>query len=583
MTTRMILPVVSLGLALLAIFSSAVTAQTPGPQIRQGASPPPRDQRSTAVAGTTVIRGQVLAADTGRPLRRARIRLSAPELGNEPRTTSTNLDGRYEIKDLPAGRYTIQVSRSGYLSLNYGQRRPLEQGKPLQVSDKQVIENIDFALPRTSVITGRITDEFGEVVSDAQIFAMRSTYFLGRRRIAPAGPVARTDDAGQYRIAGLPPGTYVVMATLRETWTVNEKGVEQTIGYAPTYFPSATTVANAQRVTVGIAQEVGGTDFSLIPGRAVTITGTATDSRGRPLAGRRVGVSQEIVGPAGGSYMSAGGATIGPDGTFTIRNVAPGEYRLGTSTTIDSATSTTPIHEAARIPLVITDGADVTGVTLTTSAGWSVSGRIVTEDGSIPSLARDRIRILGRLVDGDMNPRTGDFIAADSGRVKEDWTFLTTNIFGLARIRATLPDGWAVKSILHEGHDIADTPMELRSGEELSSIQVVVTNRVTTLTGQLNDEKGTPLTYGTVVVFANDRQKWVEESRWVRAARPDQQGEYQIKGLPPGEYLAVALEYVEDGIWHDAEYLDSIREHAQKLTLREGQSESILLKLVTPQ
>jgi hypothetical protein len=105
---------------------------------------------------------------------------------------------------------------------------------------------------------------------------------------------------------------------------------------------------------------------------------------------------------------------------------------------------------------------------------------------------------------------------------------------------------------------------------------------MTAIAGQLTDEKGSPLTHGTVVVFANDRQKWVEESRWVRSARPDQQGYYQIKGLPPGEYLAVALEYVEEGIWHDPEYLDSIREYAQKLTLGEGQSESISLKLVTP-
>jgi hypothetical protein len=68
----------------------------------------------------------------------------------------------------------------------------------------------------------------------------------------------------------------------------------------------------------------------------------------------------------------------------------------------------------------------------------------------------------------------------------------------------------------------------------------------------------------------------------VRTARPDQQGRYQIKGLPPGEYLAVALNYVEDGSWNDPEYLESIRRYAQKLTLSEGDTKSAALKLVTP-
>ena len=77
-----------------------------------GPGMPPRDARSPAQTGTGVIRGRVLAADTGRPLRRARINVTAPELGPQPVNTSTGADGRYEIRDLPAGRYTVSVSRS---------------------------------------------------------------------------------------------------------------------------------------------------------------------------------------------------------------------------------------------------------------------------------------------------------------------------------------------------------------------------------------------------------------------------------------------------------------------------------------
>src|SRR5262245_16841531 len=219
---------------------------------------PARDPRQApAATGTASIKGRIFAADTGRPLRRARIVLTAPELGGENRQTSTNADGRYEIKDLPAGRYTITVNRSGYLQLRYGQRRPLEQGKPLQIADRQAVTDVDFSLPRMSLITGRVTDEVGEPISDAMIFAMRSMYFEGRRRLVPAGnPGARTDDAGQYRLLGLPPGTYYVMASMRDSWTVVENGVEQTFGYAQTYFPGSMNINDARRITVGVGQEV---------------------------------------------------------------------------------------------------------------------------------------------------------------------------------------------------------------------------------------------------------------------------------------------------------------------------------------
>jgi hypothetical protein len=145
-----------------------------------------------------VVRGRIVAADTGKPLRRARIMLQAPELGGENRTTSTNAEGKFELKDLPAARYNIVVSRSGYLQLRYGQRRPFEAGKLLQVSDKQRVDNVDFALPRMSLITGRVFDETGDPIRRPQV---RDAIGLPRRqRRLPAanGPLALTDDAG-YR------------------------------------------------------------------------------------------------------------------------------------------------------------------------------------------------------------------------------------------------------------------------------------------------------------------------------------------------------------------------------------------------
>jgi hypothetical protein len=137
-----------------------------------------------------------------------------------------------------------------------------------------------------------------------------------------------------------------------------------------------------------------------------------------------------------------------------------------------------------------------------------------------------------------------------------------------------------VKSILHDGRDITDMPLDLKSGETLSGVQIVVTNHVSTVTGQ-TDAKGLPLTDGTILVFADDAAQWADDSRAVRAVRPDQQGQYQVKRLPSGAYLAMALECVEDGTWNAPECLESRRRYALKVTVADATVQTIALKLVT--
>ena len=87
---------------------------------------------------------------------------------------------------------------------------------------------------------------------------------------------------------------------------------------------------------------------------------------------------------------------------------------------------------------------------------------------------------------------------------------------------------------------------------------------------------------GTLIVFPVDAEKWIEDSRWLRSARPDEDGKAQIRALPPGDYYAVAVDYVEDGMWNDPEYLDAVRRYAQRITLGETGAQTVTLKVVTP-
>jgi Carboxypeptidase regulatory-like domain len=574
--------------AFAVVFAGAAIAGAQPPPGPPGGLPARDSRRPSAQTGSAIVRGRVIAADTGRPLRRARVTLAAAELGRDGRTASTDAEGRYEVGDLPAGGYSLRVARSGYLSLQYGQRRPLEQGKPLQLADKQTLESIDFALPRTSVIRGLILDETNEPAGGVSVIAMRLSYWQGRRRMVPTGAPVQTDDGGEYRISNLSPGTYFVMAQLRDTWTARHDGVTESMGYAPTYFPGTASVPSARRITVGIGEVVGAIDFSLIPGRAATIAGTAVDSLGRPLVNRLVAIVQPLVGPGFGMMMGAGSATSNADGSFTIRNIPPGQYKLQAQTTRETQTIQGTVLEVATTPITV-DGGDLVNLLVRTTMGWMASGRVTAEDGRPPDAPHERFGVAGRLVDTDQSPfggappppppPGGSGAVTDSGRVKDDWTFVVTPIFGAARLRVSVPDGWRVEAILHDGRDISDAAVEMKSGDELSGVHVIVTSRVTTIAGQVVDKNGAAQADGTVVLFADDADKWSEDSRWVRAVRTDSQGQYQVRGLPPGEYLAVALEYAEDGIWNDPEYLGALRHGARKVTLREGQTSTMALTL----
>jgi protocatechuate 3,4-dioxygenase beta subunit len=199
--------------ASLALGASAHAQTTFSTQVGQLAQPANNNSNNTPpTPGTATLRGHVTAADSGQPLRKAQVRIFASDI-RENRLATTDVDGRYEFKEVRAGRYTVSVNKGSYVGVSYGQERPTDPPKPLQILDNQTVEKLDFALPRGSVITGRVVDEFGEPISDVQIAPQRYQSIQGQRRLVPAGRQTSTDDMGEFRLFGIPPGQYYLSAT----------------------------------------------------------------------------------------------------------------------------------------------------------------------------------------------------------------------------------------------------------------------------------------------------------------------------------------------------------------------------------
>jgi hypothetical protein len=543
---------------------------------RQGPGRPLRAQpeRVDAPRGTAIMRGQIVAADNGSPIRRAQVRIQSPQV-REGRVATTDAQGRFEIKELPAGRYSMSASKGGFVTLQYGQRRPSESGTPIELGEGQALDKITIALPRGSVLGGRITDEFGEPVANASVTAWRYGYQGGTRRIMPAqGSNARdtTDDQGSFRLFGLPPGEYYVSATLRGTGPEVTDPMGEASGYGNTYFPGTTSMAEAARVTLSVSQENTGVHFALIATRMVRVSGQVIMSDGLPATSGNVMLIPMNAGGGRMVAMQQGGMVrpIDNTGAFRINNVSPGRYqaqaRIGGR---DAA-------ELARMELTV-GNEDVSGLTLVTAAGSILSGTVISDTGEPFDFRPQQLQIAAR----PGSPEVAGFAGGPmASRVGDDWSFTLRNLNEDVLIRAQAPQGWALKSVFAGGQDITDTPVELPPGQTVSGAQIVLTKKITALSGLVTDTKGNPVLDATVVVFPSNEKLWTFQSRFIKASRPDQEGRYSITALPgPEDYLVVALQGLEDGQAGDPEFLATVKDLAAKLSLAEGETKAVDVQL----
>jgi hypothetical protein len=578
---------------LVVAIAHAASAQGPPPGGRGGQGPGPGGRFGGPVrdnvepeTGTAKVSGRVISAETGTPIRRAQIRITSRDARTN-REASTDSDGRYEFLSLAAGGYRLSVGKAGYVTLEYGQARPFESGKTLDIAKGQTLEKIDFSLPRGSVISGRVTDEFGDAVTDAQVQAMRYQFTTGERRLVNVGRTSTTDDLGQFRIFGLMPGEYLVRASMRvSTSGALPPGADEgPVGYPGTYYPGVTDVAQAQAVTVALGQELTSVAFPLVPARLSRVSGTAMSSDGRPLAGAAVVLRTPGSGLAGGRVNMSGSNQVRPDGTFRLTNVPPGDYVLDVQQRPQNLQNVQNVNvgdlEFASMPISV--AGDLDGLAIVTAPGATASGRVVFQGQNTQNRNLRSIQVMATAPSGMPSLLAFAGRALGGGRVNADGTFELRGLAGPQLIRAGgIPVGWAVKSIVLDGVDITDAAFEFKPGTSHAGLVVTLTDRITRLSGDVRDSRGQAVADYVIVVFPEDEKLWRAQSRHVATARPNQNGLFSISGLPPARYLAAAVPSLENGMQNDPALLAQLRAKAMNVTLAEGQTLNVNLDL-TPQ
>jgi hypothetical protein len=559
--------------AAVAVQAASTAAQQRAPGPRAAARP-----RASVDPLSASIQGRVTAADTGAPLRRAEVRAMSERSVNRLVTTDGN--GQFELRDLPAGEYRLTVSKSGFVSLAYGQRQPFEAAEVIALEQGQRV-SATMALPRAGAIAGRIIDEYGEPLAQTRVQALRARTVEGRRRLQPAGPVDLTDDTGAFRLYGLAPGDYYVSATPRQPPDpIADAVLKSTM---TSYYPGTASLEDAQRITVGVGGE-SRADMQLGPIRGALVAGIIFSSDGQPAGDAQISLRSEIVS-MGVSAVLAGppplsvSAHSAPDGTFAMPGVPPGPYVLQVSLSPDLVATGKPEEpfrmvkagEHASVPVMVSGG-DVTGLAVTTGTGGTIEGTFARDTGVAQPLPTG-LEVTAVLTSGGPS-----MINHSPG------TFRLTGLTTPMRLRVSeLPDGWMVKAILVDGIDMTDQPIDVRNGRTASA-RIVLTDRVTEIAGTVvpsspGDERRRR--DHSVVVFPADAAKWTFPSRYLRTVRADEQGAFRIRGLPGDErYLAIAVNYLEEGEGSDAEFLERMRDRATTFSLNEGERASVDLRLI---
>jgi hypothetical protein len=549
---------------MLAVLVSVTLVHTAAAQRAQ-----PRPQRVDPL--TASIRGRVTTADTGAPIRGAEVRLSKD--GSYSRLVTTNGDGRFELRDLPAAKYQLSVSRAGFIGVQHGQRRPFELPAVIDLAEGQSA-TANLTMRRGGAVFGRVLDQFGEPAAGIRVNVLRSRMVQGSRRLERVGPGDQTDDTGAYRVYALPPGDYFVAASGGPVDSVKRD--------PPIYYPGTPSFAEAQPVTLDAGGEASA-DFQLTAVRGATVSGSVLDSAGRPVAAM-VNLRSEVVAIGPNTGPGAAGldlhADATPDGTFTVENVPPGPYMVVAMLpfTVGGDLPAGLLNPAERIPesvamaLVIT-GEDVAGLSLVTRPPGRLEGTFVA-DAAVTRPLPQGLRASLRAANGTgMTMTTGGLYGKG---------FRLTGVSGPSRIEVEgVPDDWTVKAILVDGEDVTDDVIDLKS--DPATLRIVMTDRLTAVSGTMQSGSPPPDGEGPgVVVFPDDAAKWRWPSRHVRTTRADAEGRFEIRGLPPDQrYLAVAVDYLEDGDEQDPQFLERLRGRATSFTLGEGERRAIQVEAQT--
>jgi hypothetical protein len=550
---------------------------------------------SAQTSAGALVEGLVIKDSGSEPVKKALIELIAEnQATGGDYTAITGADGTFRISGILPGRYRLIAERTGFVEME--KHHPRSSGRLLTLTAGQELKDVVIRLQATSAIDGRVTDEDGDALADAQVAVLRRTFARGRSHWEQIG-AERTNDLGEYRIAGLPAGQYYISVTPppdfkslieaasnapavepkeqaggQECPPRSHFGAERPAitSYITTYYPGVKDRAQAATVQLREGEDFPA-NFSLTPSPSVTIHG----SIGRVAPG-----ASAAVGMRASDFNSAlNGAEVHKDGSFEIRDVSPGTYTL-LATVTGTASQTLLARQTIEV-----GQEDITELHLTPQPGGEIRGRLRLEnDGLAAKSDFSQFFLVLRPADGDEDVASAFALGdsySDSAPVASDGSFAWHNVppgryfVVLAADGAASPD-WFLKSVVAGGRESSEVGINVNGGT--IALDVVASSDGGLVNGLVGNHKSEPVLNATVVLVPEERFR--SRSDRYKTTVTDQSGSFVLHGIPPGSYMLLAWETLEGEQYYDPEFLKSFEGRGRALRIAEGERANIQLEAI---
>ncbi len=516
------------------------------------------------------ISGRVVHYESGRPIPRVQVVLQPVSAETTAVATVTGRDGRFLFRQLPSGYYSIRAQHAGYLPATFAETEFTRLPYVFGLMPGEKLENIVIRLRPAGVISGKVDFGDGEPAVGVPVQFFREYYYRGRHGFQLAG-ATRTDDRGIYRIYGLPPGRYYIVAAysppdpgpgVREQRQLDENGLPvPEERFVTTFYPSTHRMLEALPVRLRHSEELEHIDITLVRTRVARIRGRVVSAvTGNVVVGADIRLRQPS--PIAEILVDAPAAVRArPDGGFEVLGVTPGSYVLIVNANENG------VRLTGRQPVTVS-GADIDMLSVTAEPYRTLRGKVVTDDTIDFPLSLFRVTL----------EPASDSVPATSGAVSKDGSFEVEFVPGETYDVFLLdgPPNVYLQSARIGGFDVLRTGFQAETGN-LPPMELKFSTRGATVRGEVA-ASSTKVALGATVVLLPDPARG--RIQYYKVGTTDAYGIFEFRGVAPGHYTLLAWWDEPPCEIYAIESLDACREAGKSIEVREGDDLMINIRLV---
>jgi hypothetical protein len=539
-----------------------------------------RQQTVQQPLSPSTVSGHIFRADNGGPLPKATVTLTVAQPTTAtsqilPQVVRTDSSGAFQFTQVAPGKYFARADHIGFVAAGYGEDASKQVlTSQFTVGPGQNLSRIDITLLAAGVISGTITDQDGDPVENLQVSAIRVRYVRGGARQEVTFHTAATNDQGNYRLFGLIPGFYFVRAGNGGNQGVGGPGG---VAYQPAYYPGSGLADVGQRIQVAPGVETSGISFSIGTQLTHKISGTVIDTTG-PSESRRY-IMQLSRGSADAPMLGAAvqiANVSGADGSFALNGVPSGDYTVSARSVTASVSAnqrattfaTTPEFNSGSARVRVND-ADVQ-VNITVTGSSEIKGKVSVEGAQGPPPQAVHVNVQSQIGGVGLAISTQNAVSDTNGNF---------DIHGVAQgeynFDVTIPGQNALylKQVICAGKDYTIQPLAIEAAMTLGDCVITLGVDAGSISGQVMDSAG-PMP-GLVVVAIPETRALRSVARYTAAARTDDNGQFTIAGVIPGDYFVFAVKFNDEQTYFAPDFAEANIGDAERVTIHASEAKSV--------